>query len=81
MIQTLVATVEEKPEVVKCFVDGSVKGWYNYLYGDNAAANAMIKTDNPDNSDEQIAFSCCAAPMRRAPRRSAPISTAFRRRP
>jgi NitT/TauT family transport system substrate-binding protein len=57
MIQTLAATVAEKPEAVKCFVDGSIKGWYTYLYGDNAAANAMIKTDNPDMSDEQIAFS------------------------
>ena len=56
MIQTLAAPVEEKPEVVKCFVDGSVKGWYNYLYGDNAAANAMIKTDNPEISDEAIAY-------------------------
>ena len=55
-IQTLKDTVTNKPEVVKCFVDGSVKGWYNYLYGDNAAANALIKTDNPDMSDESIAF-------------------------
>jgi NitT/TauT family transport system substrate-binding protein len=43
--------------VVQCFVDGSAKGWYNYLYGDNAAANTMIKKDNPDITDEQIAFS------------------------
>ncbi|MBI1172611.1 ABC transporter substrate-binding protein [bacterium] len=57
MIQTLQSTVETKPEVVKCFVDGSIKGWYNYLYGDNKAANDMIKKDNPDMSDEQIAFS------------------------
>ncbi|RVA60237.1 ABC transporter substrate-binding protein, partial [Mesorhizobium sp. M7A.F.Ca.CA.001.08.1.1] len=28
-----------------------------YLYGDNKAANDMIKKDNPDMSDEQIAFS------------------------
>jgi NitT/TauT family transport system substrate-binding protein len=34
-----------------------MKGWYNYLYGDNSAANALIKKDNPDMSDEQIAFS------------------------
>ncbi len=57
MIQTLTDTVKNKPDVVKCFVDGSIKGWYNYLYNDNAAANAMIKTDNPDMTDEQIAFS------------------------
>jgi len=48
--------VAKKPEQVKCFVDGSIKGWYNYLYGDNTAANAMIKKDNPDMNDEQIAY-------------------------
>lgn len=56
-IETMQETIDKRPEVVKCFVDGSAKGWYNYLYGDNAAANAMIKKDNPDITDEQIAFS------------------------
>ncbi len=56
-IEAMAKTIEEKPEIVKCFVDGSIKGWYNYLYGDNAAANDLIKKDNPDMSDDQIAFS------------------------
>jgi NitT/TauT family transport system substrate-binding protein len=56
-IEVMQATIDDKPEVVKCFVEGSIKGWYNYLYGDNAAANAMIQKDNPDMTDEQIAFS------------------------
>ena len=56
-IQTMQETVDTKPEVVKCFVDGSIKGWYNYLYGDNTAANAMIQKDNPDMTNESIAFS------------------------
>ncbi len=56
-IETMQDTIDKRPEVVKCFVDGSAKGWYNYLYGDNAAANALIKKDNPDMTDEQIAFS------------------------
>ena len=34
-----------------------VIGWYNYLYGDNAAANARIKRDNPEMTDELIAYS------------------------
>nr|WP_106203726.1 ABC transporter substrate-binding protein [Aliiruegeria haliotis] len=55
-IETMKNTIETKPEVVSCFVDGSIKGWYNYLYGDNAAANDMIKADNPDMTDEKIAF-------------------------
>ncbi len=56
-VETMQKTIDERPEVVQCFVDASAKGWYNYLYGDNAAANEMIKKDNPDMSDEQIAFS------------------------
>jgi NitT/TauT family transport system substrate-binding protein len=56
-IEAMQETLDKKPEVVKCFVEGSIKGWYNYLYGDNAAANALIKKDNPDMSDDQIAFS------------------------
>ena len=55
-IETMQDTIDKKPDVVKCFVEGSAKGWYNYLYGDNNAANAMIKKDNPDMTDEQIAF-------------------------
>ncbi|RUM98741.1 ABC transporter substrate-binding protein [Pseudaminobacter arsenicus] len=56
-IETMQETIDKRPEVVQCFVDGSAKGWYNYLYGDNKAANEMIKKDNPDITDEQIAFS------------------------
>ena len=56
-IETMQDTIDKRPEVVQCFVDGSAKGWYNYLYGDNKAANELIKKDNPDITDEQIAFS------------------------
>ena len=49
--------VEKNPDLVQRFVDASTIGWYNYLYGDNAKANAAIKKDNPDISDAQIAFS------------------------
>jgi NitT/TauT family transport system substrate-binding protein len=56
-IETMQETIDKRPEVVQCFVDGSAKGWYNYLYGDNKAANEAIKKDNPDINDEQIAFS------------------------
>ncbi|MEO1494555.1 MAG: ABC transporter substrate-binding protein [Pseudomonadota bacterium] len=55
-IETMADTISEKPEVVKCFVDASIKGWYNYLYGDNAAANELIKKDNPEMSDDKIAY-------------------------
>lgn len=56
-IEAMQDTIDKRPQVVQCFVDGSAKGWYSYLYGDNAAANALIKKDNPDMTDDQIAFS------------------------
>ncbi|MEJ6392055.1 ABC transporter substrate-binding protein [Gymnodinialimonas sp. 2305UL16-5] len=59
-IQTLRPTLEERPEVVECFVTGSILGWYNYLYGDNAAANELIMTDNPDMTQEAIDFAIAA---------------------
>jgi NitT/TauT family transport system substrate-binding protein len=49
--------VQTNPDVVRRFVEASAIGWYHYLYGDNAKANAAIKKDNPDITDEQIAFS------------------------
>ncbi|TVR10581.1 MAG: ABC transporter substrate-binding protein [Salinarimonadaceae bacterium] len=56
-IETRRELVETQPEVVQCFVDGSAIGWYNYLYGDNAAANEMIKRDNPEMTDDKLAYS------------------------
>lgn len=55
-IQTLRPTLEERPEVVKCFVEGSIEGWYNYMYNDNSAANELIKADNPDMTQEAIDY-------------------------
>ena len=56
-IVTMQSMIDEKPEAVKCFVEGSSKGWANFLYGDNAAAIEAIQADNPDMTDEQIQFS------------------------
>jgi NitT/TauT family transport system substrate-binding protein len=56
-IETRAETIEKKADLVQRFVDASIIGWYNYIYGDNAAANAAIKRDNPEMTDGQIAFS------------------------
>ena len=48
---------EANKDIGKRFVEASIIGWYNYLYGDNAAANALIKTDNPEMTDGQLAYS------------------------
>ena len=55
-VETMQATIDERPEVVKCFVEGSILGWYNYLYGDNAAANEMIMADNPEMTQDKIDY-------------------------
>ena len=46
--------MKNKPEMVQKFVDASLIGWYNYLYGDNKAANEMIMKLNPDTSAANI---------------------------
>jgi ABC-type nitrate/sulfonate/bicarbonate transport systems, periplasmic components len=56
-VETRQETVEKNPDLVQRFVDASTIGWYNYLYGDNARANALIKRDNPEMTDELIAYS------------------------
>ena len=55
-IEAMQQTIDERPEQVKCFVEGSIKGWYNFLYGDNAAAIELIKEANPEMGDDKIAF-------------------------
>ncbi|MDQ0510414.1 ABC transporter substrate-binding protein [Ancylobacter amanitiformis] len=56
-IETRTELVKRNPDLVQRFVDASIIGWYNYLYGDNTKANALIKRDNPEMTDEMIAFS------------------------
>lgn len=56
-IETHTDLVKNKPDLVQRFVDASAIGWYNYIYNDNSAANALIKKDNPDMPDDQLAYS------------------------
>jgi NitT/TauT family transport system substrate-binding protein len=48
--------VDEHPDVVQKFVNASIEGWYDYLHGDPAPANALIKKDDPDENDGVIAY-------------------------
>ncbi|MBR0826570.1 ABC transporter substrate-binding protein [Bradyrhizobium manausense] len=57
LIETRKEIVDKKPDLVQRFVDASVVGWYNYLYRDNSAGNAMIKKLNPEMTDELLAYS------------------------
>jgi NitT/TauT family transport system substrate-binding protein len=57
LIETRRDLVASKPDLVQRFVDASIIGWTRYLYGDNAAANALIKRQNPEMTDELLNYS------------------------
>ncbi|HEY7246228.1 MAG TPA: ABC transporter substrate-binding protein [Xanthobacteraceae bacterium] len=57
LIETRSDLVVRKPDLVQRFVDASIIGWMHYLYGDNAAANALIKRQNPEMTDGLLAYS------------------------
>jgi len=47
--------IDGKPAIVQAFVDATIEGWMDYLYGDPRPANALIKKDNPEMTDDVIA--------------------------
>ena len=57
LIETRRDLVENQPDLVRRFVEASIVGWYHFLYGDNAPARALIRKDNPEMTDELIAYS------------------------
>jgi NitT/TauT family transport system substrate-binding protein len=56
-IETRKDVIEQRPDLVQRFVNASILGWIHYLGGDPSKANALIKHDNPDISDAQLAYS------------------------
>lgn len=55
-ITTTRKMVEERPDVVQRFVRATIEGWKSYIQGDPTPANELIKKDNPNMTDGQIAF-------------------------
>jgi NitT/TauT family transport system substrate-binding protein len=49
-------TVKNRNKQVAAFVKGTMEGWKSYL-ADPAPGNALIKKDNPNMTDEQLAYS------------------------
>jgi NitT/TauT family transport system substrate-binding protein len=49
--------IATNPAAVQAFVDATREGWHNFLFGNPGPANALIKSDNPDMSDDVIAQS------------------------
>lgn len=57
LIETRRDVIDTRPDLVQRFVDASIIGWANYIYGDNSKANALIEKDNPDIRDDLLAYS------------------------
>jgi NitT/TauT family transport system substrate-binding protein len=57
LIETRRDLVEKKPDLVQRFVDASIVGWATYVRGDNRLGNALIKKQNPEMTDELLAYS------------------------
>ncbi|URI10206.1 ABC transporter substrate-binding protein [Aquincola tertiaricarbonis] len=53
-IEARTEMVKTDPELVRSFVNASVLGWVSYLYGDRRRADALIKRDNPEMTDELL---------------------------
>jgi NitT/TauT family transport system substrate-binding protein len=54
LIETRVDTVKNKPELVQKFVDASILGWVNFMYGDRKVATALMLKDNPELSAAEV---------------------------
>jgi NitT/TauT family transport system substrate-binding protein len=46
--------IARNPAAVKAFVEATAKGWQDYLYGDPAPADALIRKDNPEMTQDVL---------------------------
>jgi NitT/TauT family transport system substrate-binding protein len=60
LIETRRDLIAKRPDLVQRFVDASIIGWYNYLYHDNGAANALIRKHNPDMPEALLTYAVAA---------------------
>ena len=54
VIEARIEMVAKQPALVQRFVDASIIGWVNYLYGDRSAAHALMKRDNSEMSVAEL---------------------------
>ena len=57
LIETRRDLVETRPDLVQRFVDASAIGWYNYIYRDATAGNALIRKQNPEMTEALLVYS------------------------
>ena len=55
MVLATDAMIARNPAAVKAFVAASAEGWRDYLAGDPAAADALIRKDNPEMTADVLA--------------------------
>ncbi len=53
-IEARTEMVENNPDLVQRFVNASIEGWYNFIYGDRTAAYGLIMKDNPEMTKEKL---------------------------
>ncbi|WP_374471371.1 ABC transporter substrate-binding protein [Phenylobacterium sp.] len=46
--------IAQNPDAVRAFVEASAKGWTDYLNGDPSAADALIRRDNPEMTQDLL---------------------------
>jgi len=57
VLYTHAGTVESQSEMVAAFVRATLKGWYDYLYGDPSPAHQMILQRNESQTEELLDYS------------------------
>jgi len=60
LIETRRDLVDKNPGLVQRFVDATIIGWYHYIYSRNALGNELIKNQNPEMTDDLLAYSVAA---------------------
>lgn len=53
-IETRWDMVKNKPDVVRRFIDASIIGWYNFIYGDHTGSYALIEKENPEMTKAKL---------------------------
>lgn len=54
MVMAPQSLIDANPAAVKSFVDATIQGWTDYLFGDSTKGDAAIKKDNPDMDDATL---------------------------
>jgi NitT/TauT family transport system substrate-binding protein len=54
MVLATDSLIAKNPKAVQAFVEATAKGWTDYLTGDPSAADALIKKDNPEMTQDVL---------------------------